>query len=382
MRYIEAIDRGSLQVEGRTSSGAPVTCRVINRVAIITLNRPSALNTLSPKTVRELTLLIERCGVDRGIAAVIMTGKDDVFCAGLDLRTLYLGAMAGDKTWRRLVADEYRLIFAFQQLKKPLVVVMDGLATGAGIGLAQCASLRVVSERSRIQVLGPRIGFVPDGGATWFLNKLPVELMLYIGLTSATITGADAISCGLADAYASSSSLRGFEKRLNLLDASDLRQSLREVFVSPSDVAPTASLASLLPLIREHFAAHFSLERCIESLSRGLTCELDPAKRDWFQATLDALRAHSPLMLNVMREALLRGRQMTPAANYRMEFDLAMRAIEVGDFCEGVRAHVIDGDNAPRWIFPTLEDVNSAVFDKFFSPWTCCAPHPLAALAA
>ncbi|BCG05677.1 enoyl-CoA hydratase (plasmid) [Paraburkholderia sp. PGU19] len=382
VRCIEAVDRESLRIEGRTSSGSPVACRVINRVAIITLNRPSALNTLSPETVRELTLQIERCGVDRDIAAVVMIGTGDVFCVGGDLRTLYRAAMAGDKTWRQLIADEYRLIFAFRQLKKPLVVVMDGLATGAGIGLAQCASLRIVSEKSRIQVLGSRIGFVPDGGATWYLNKLPVELMLYIGLTSVTMTGADAISCGLADAYASSSSLRGFEKRLNLLDASDLRQSLREVFVSPSDVAPNTSLAGFLPLIREHFAAQFSVERCIESLSRGLNCESDPAKRIWFQATLDSLGAHSPLMLNVMREALLRGRQMTLADNYRMEFDLAMRAIEVGDFCEGVRAHVIDGDNSPRWIFPTLEDVNSAVLDKFFSPWTCCAPHPLAALAA
>ncbi|PTB21801.1 enoyl-CoA hydratase/isomerase family protein [Trinickia symbiotica] len=379
---IAAVDREGPRVLGRTSSDLPVMFRVVNRVAIITLNRPSALNTLSPEMVRELTLHIEHCGVDRDIAAVIVMGMGDTFCAGVDLRTLYLAAMAGDKKWRQLIADEYRLIFTFQQLKKAVVAVMDGFSTGGGIGLVQCASLRIVSERSRFQVNGPRIGFVPDGGATWFLGKLPVELMLYIGLTSATITGADAIGCGLADAYASSSSLRGFERRLNLLDASDLRQSLREVFVSPSDVAPDTSLAAFLPLIREHFAAHYSVEQCIGSLSNGFSRESDAAKRAWFQATLDSLRAHSPLMLNVMREALLRGRKMTLAENYRMEFDLTMRAIEVGDFCEGVRAHVIDGDNAPRWMFPTLEDVNSAVLDKFFSPWTCCAPHPLASLAA
>lgn len=375
-------DRKSLRIEDGAASEAPVTFQVVNRVAIITLNRPAALNALSREMVRELMLKIELCRIDKDVAAVVMTGKNDVFCAGGDLRTLHLAAMAGDKRWRQLIADEYRLIFACQQLKKPLVAVMDGIATGGGIGLAQCATLRIVTEKSRIQVLGPRIGFVPDGGATWFLNKLPVELMLYIGLTSTTIVGADAISCGLADAYASRSSLRGFEKRLHLLDASDIRQSLREVFVSPSEVAPKTFTAEMLPLIRKHFAAQFSVQECIESLSTGLDCEPDPTKRAWFRDVLHALLAHSPLMLNVMREALLRGRQMSLADRYRMEFDLAMRAIEVGDFCEGVRAHLIDRDRAPRWMFSTLEDVNVAVMDKFFSPWTCCTPHPLAEAAA
>lgn len=378
VQCIAANDRESLRIEDGAASESPVTFKVVNRVAIITLNRPAALNALSREMVRELTLKMERCRIDKDVAAVVMTGKSDVFCTGGDLRTLHRAAMAGDKRWRQLIADEYRLIFACQQLNKPLVTVMDGIATGGGIGLTQCATVRIVTEKSRIQVLGPRIGFVPDGGATWFLNKLPVELMLYIGLTSTTIMGADAMSCGLADAYASSSSLRGFEKRLHLLDASDIRQSLREVFVSPSEVAPKTFTADMLSLIRTHFAPQFSVQECIESLSSGLDCESDTANRVWFRDALHSLRAHSPLMLNVMREALLRARQMSLGDRYRMEFDLAMRAIEVGDFCEGVRAHLIDRDSAPRWMFPTLEDVNVAVTDKFFSPWTCCTPHPLA----
>ncbi|WP_244201366.1 enoyl-CoA hydratase/isomerase family protein [Paraburkholderia rhynchosiae] len=382
MQCIEAANQASQGSDGRAVRESPVGFRVVNRVAIITLNRPAALNALSPEMVRELAVQIERCGVDKEIAAIVMSGTGDAFSVGGDLRTLYLTAMAGDKRWRQLIADEYRLIFALQQVKKPLVAVMDGLATGGGIGLAQCASLRIVSERSKIQLPGARIGFVPDGGATWFLNKLPVELMLYIGLTSATIAGADAISCGLADAYVSSSSLRGFEKRLNLLDASDLRQSLRQVFVSPSDVAPQTSIADILPLIREHFAANFSVERCVASIESGLSRERSAIKREWMETTLESLRTHSPLMLNVIREALLRGRQMTAADAFRMEFDLAMRAIEVGDYCEGVRAHVIDRDGSPHWIFPSLADVNSAVVGKFFSPWTCCIPHPLSELQA
>jgi enoyl-CoA hydratase/carnithine racemase len=91
--------------------------RVVNRVAIISLNRPSALNALSHDMVRELTEMIERCRMDREIIAVVMLGPGARgFCAGGDVRALYLAASTGNTDWRRFFTDEYRLDFALHAL--------------------------------------------------------------------------------------------------------------------------------------------------------------------------------------------------------------------------------------------------------------------------
>lgn len=151
--------------------------------------------------------------------------------------------------------------------------------------------------------------------------------------------------------------------------------------MSPSNVAPHAPLIDVLPLVREHFAAQFSIIQIVESIDNALKLDPTPTDREWLQNTRDALRTHSPLMLNVTREALLRGRQMTLAACFRMELDVGKQAVEIGDFCEGVRAFMIDKDKSPCWMYRTLEEVNPEVVQKFFSPSCRDEEHPLQALA-
>jgi enoyl-CoA hydratase/carnithine racemase len=355
--------------------------RVVNRVAIITLNRPSALNALSHDMVRELTEMIERCRMDREIVAVVMLGTGGRgFCAGGDVRALYFATTTGNTDWRRFFIDEYRLDFALHALQKPLVALMDGVTMGGGMGLAQPAFLRVVTERTKIAMPETRIGFIPDVGATHFLGKMEVELELYIGLTGLTLSGSDAISCGLADAYAPSVSIEGFERRLGMLDQRNIRQSIKDVFVSPIKVAPTSRLDHFLPLIRSHFAPQFSVGQIVDSIECALRAEVPQPEREWLKATHAALRSNSPLMLDVTREALLRGRQMTLADCFRMEFDLVTRSIEVGDFCEGVRALLVDKDGSPQWMFKNIEDVNPAIVRKFLSTPHRNGAHPLADL--
>jgi enoyl-CoA hydratase/carnithine racemase len=203
---------------------------------------------------------------------------------------------------------------------------------------------------------------------------------LYLGLTGLTLSGSDAISCGLADAYAPSASLEGFERRLDMLDQRDIRQSIKDVFVSQINVAPPSRLDHFLPLIRSHFAPHFSVGQIVDSIECALRGEVPQPVREWLKTTHTALRNNSPLMLDVTREALLRGRQMTLADCFRMEFDLVTRSIEVGDFCEGVRALLVDKDGSPRWMFKNIEDVNPAIVRKFLSAPHRNGVHPLADL--
>ncbi|MGV2290727.1 enoyl-CoA hydratase/isomerase family protein [Trinickia sp. YCB016] len=368
-----------------------VTCHVVNRVAILTLDRPHALNALSHDMVRELAEHVERCRTDDKIVALVLRGSGEKgFCAGGDVRALYhasgaSGASDATPAWQQFFIDEYRLDFALHAFPKPIVALMDGITMGGGMGLAQAATLRIATERSKIAMPETRIGFVPDVGATRFLSVMPVELELYVGLTGTTLTGADAVRCRLADACVQSEWLRTFEARLQRMPADDierLEQHLTDVFVPPANITPHAAIEAFMPLIVKHFAARLTVPDIAASLAADL--QLDPPRelRSWLQATLDALASHSPTMLHVTREALLRGRSMTLAECFRMELGIATRAIDDGDFREGVRAHLVDKDRQPHWQPATLAEVRVERERHFLrSPWMS-EKHPLAELGA
>ncbi|HTH72810.1 MAG TPA: enoyl-CoA hydratase/isomerase family protein [Trinickia sp.] len=375
--------------DGAASAPPPaqgrVLCHVVNGVAILTLDRPHALNALSHEMIRALAEQVERCRTDDGIVALVLRGSGEKgLCAGGDVRALYHAASAGrvdeEDGWRRFFIDEYRLDFALHAYPKPIVALADGIAMGGGMGLAQAASLRVTTERSKIAMPETRIGFVPDVGATRFLSVMPVELALYVSLTGAVLSGADAVRCRLADVCVPSEWLHGFEARLASLPPEHVRERLRDVFVPPAGPAAPAGIDAVLPEIERHFDARLSVDEMAASLASALISNPPAALRAWVQTALDALHGYSPTMLHVTRAAILRGRDITLADAYRMELGIASRAIEEGDFREGVRAHLVDKDRAPRWQPASLAEVRPERVAHFLtSPWPSDG-HPLADL--
>ncbi|AIO36461.1 enoyl-CoA hydratase/isomerase family protein [Burkholderia cenocepacia] len=368
---------------GAADATPDVLFRVLNRVALITLNRPAALNALSHDMVRTLAALVERCRTDDAIVAVVLRGAGDRgFCAGGDVRELYRLSGHADADWLRFFVDEYRLDYALHTFPKPIVALMDGVTMGGGMGLAQGAALRVATERSRIAMPETRIGLVPDVGATHFLTRMPAELALYVGLTGVTLSGADALVAKLADLCVPSAWLGTFEARIeNVRWDADVLAALRLVFEPPCNVVPHAVLDEQMPWIVRHFDRRASVERIIATLRQDLARDdLARGYRQWAQTTLDALCTYSPTMLCVTREALLRGRQMTLAESFRMELGIVSRAIGEGDFREGVRAHLVDKDRKPCWAPMTLAAVGAERVRHFLtSPWRIEA-HPLSEL--
>ncbi|WP_233884420.1 enoyl-CoA hydratase/isomerase family protein [Paraburkholderia flagellata] len=365
-----------------------VLFRVVNRVAVVTLNRPAALNALSHAMVRELAVLLERVRTDDSIVALVLEGAGPKgFCAGGDVRAIYQlareKAREGANGWQQFFIDEYRLDYALHTFSKPLVALLDGVTMGGGMGLGQAASLRVATSRTKIAMPETRIGLLPDVGATHFLAKMPVEMSLYVGLTGAMLGGADAVHCGLADAYVPAEWLDGYEARLLAAKWSgDVHASLREVFVAPCHEANEGALATFTPLVVRHFDRRLRVEQIVASLRADLERDHSQAEQAWLAATLEALTHYSPTMLEVTREALLRGRQLTLAECFRMELGIVGRAIDEGDFCEGVRAHLVDKDRKPRWAPATLVEVRTERVQHFLaSPWRAEA-HPLADLGA
>ncbi len=102
---------------------------------------------------------------------------------------------------REFFAAEYALDHSLYSYPKPFVAVMDGIAMGGGVGIAQASTLRIVGDRTRIAMPEVAIGFFPDVGASHFLSRLPGALGIYLALTGVQIRGADALYCQLADVY-------------------------------------------------------------------------------------------------------------------------------------------------------------------------------------
>ncbi|NLP59940.1 enoyl-CoA hydratase/isomerase family protein [Paraburkholderia sacchari] len=375
-----------------SEAGPDVLYRVVNRVAIITLNRPAALNALSHAMVREIAMLLERVRHDDSVVALVLEGAGPKgFCAGGDVRAIdslaRAGERLGDNGWQQFFVDEYRLDYALHTFDKPLVALLDGVTMGGGMGLGQAASLRVATTRTKIAMPETRIGMLPDVGATHFLAKMPVETELYVGLTGVLLTGTDALHCHLADICVPGEWLDGYEARLARASMDgDVFAALRGVFDVSGDASgasdASSALAARAPLIERHFVRRARVEQIVASLQADLEHDQPEDVRAWLVATLEALTHYSPTMLEVTREALLRGRQMTLAENFRMELGIVARAIEEGDFCEGVRAHLVDKDRKPRWAPATLAELREERVQHFLcSPWRE-EKHPLAGLGA
>lgn len=369
---------------------AEVLFRVVNRVAIVTLNRPAALNALSHAMVRTLAGLLERVRADDDLVALVLNGAGPKgFCAGGDVRAIYQqarrGERLGDTGWQQFFVDEYRLDHALHTFSKPVVALLDGVTMGGGMGLGQAAALRVATARTKIAMPETRIGLLPDVGATHFLSVMPVETELYVGLTGVTLSGADALHCGLADICVPGEWLDGFEARLTQAPMDgDVEAALRRVFDAPCHDARAGALEPNAALVAQYFERSRTVEQIVEALQTDLANEsgASEVQQAWRRATLEALTHYSPTMLEVTREALLRGRQMTLAESFRMELGIVARAIEEGDFCEGVRAHLVDKDRTPRWAPATLTELRPERIRHFLaSPWRSDA-HPLAGLGA
>ena len=349
-----------------------------NHVAWITLNRPAALNALSYPMVQEMYAQLQGWAQDTSIYAVVVKGAGSkAFCAGGDVRAVRVSFLASTSMHREFFAAEYRLDHLIHRYPKPYIALMDGIVMGGGMGIAQGASLRVVTDRTRMAMPEVAIGFFPDVGASFFLSRLPAALASYLGLSGTTIGGADALYAGLADIYVRAEALDGLEKALAALRwGSDHSADIHGVVRALRDAdVPASALADLRPAIDLHFS-HADIRAVMDSLRS----ELRPAYAEWAGHTLATMAKRSPLMMAVTASQLERGRAMTLADCFRMELGMLRHSLEQGDFMEGVRAVLVDKDNAPRWNPARIDEVTEEMIAAFFvDPWIK-ATHPLSDL--
>lgn len=331
---------------------------------VLSLNRPRALHALTPGMVATMTEALLAWRDDPAITAVILDhapapdGDPKLsrgFCAGGDIALLRRSALEDSgAAGRAFFFAEYRLNHLLFTYVKPVVAFMDGVTMGGGVGIAAPARWRVATPRTRLAMPETGIGLFPDVGGGWYLSRLAGRLGQYLALTGARLDGAECLWAGLATHHLAAEALDAAKAGIA---AGEHPGAVLDALASDPG-AP--ALAAHADAIARHFAADD-----LATILAGLADDPDP----WAQATRAALGTRAPLSCAVSLRQLATSAQLPDfAANMAMEYRLASRVLLTPDFVEGVRAVIVDKDNAPRWNPASPGAVDPTMLDAIFAP--------------
>lgn len=142
-------------------------------VRTITLNRPSAYNSLTEHLKEELLETLRHTATDTDVRAVVLTGTGKAFCAGQDLKEHVELLQSGAAAPLRTVAEHYNpIVRSIVEMPKPVIAAVNGAAAGAGAALAYASDLRVAASSASFSMAFAGVGLGPDSGASWTLQRL------------------------------------------------------------------------------------------------------------------------------------------------------------------------------------------------------------------
>jgi enoyl-CoA hydratase len=321
------------------------------RVGRIRLNRPKALHALNHAMCAAVLDALDEFEGDDDIAAVVFDHAEGRgFCAGGDIRMLADSGKGDGSEARAFFHAEYRMNHRLFTYSKPTVVVMDGITMGGGVGIALPCTHRIATENTRFAMPETGIGLFPDVGGGWYLSRLPGQVGKFLALTGARLDGAECLALGLATHYIAGADLPDALAALH--DSPDFFETLK----AHGTGAPLARIVEN----RGHIDRLFAGESVAEILAA-----LEADSGDWAARELATLRTKSPLSCAVALRQLREGATMPDfKGEMRQEYAIGARMVHTHDFIEGVRALIVDKDNAPQW----QPAVDPAEVDAIFAP--------------
>ena len=323
---------------------------------VITLDRQKAFNALNLEMCVLMHDALDDFATDNSISHVVVRSSQNgrFFCAGGDIRSMQAELNAGQfETAEHFFKTEYRLNYKIARYKKPYIALIDGVVMGGGVGISAHGSHRVVSENTIFAMPEVAIGFFPDVGVSSVLAALENNIGAYLAITGERIKAADMLSLGLATHYIPAFA---FDEVLNTLAVSDDANAVLANYAQP---LANGELQKSLGKISNYFAAQ-NMQNLIAHLSDNVS---DP----FAQQVLDTIFKRSPTSMAVALQQL-RGPLLSIEDTLRQDFRIASRLMRQKDFPEGVRALLIDKDNAPQWQPATIDDIDIDDIDTIFAP--------------
>jgi enoyl-CoA hydratase len=335
---------------------ADVITGIMGKTGRIRLDRPKAIHALTTAMCATMIDALEAWRADADVEAVLIDHAEGRgFCAGGDIRMLAESGVKDGVEARAFFHTEYRMNHRLFTYAKPVVVFMDGITMGGGVGISQPATFRVATENTRLAMPETGIGLFPDVGGGWYLSRLPGRTGQYLALTGHRLDGAECLALGLATHYLPSASLEEAKTRIAAEP-----QRIAAILVALSAPAPDARILAHRGAIDRLFASD-RLE--------DIFAQLADDTGEWAQQTLATLRTKSPQTMKVSLRLLLEGATMpTFEDEMRQEYAVGAHVVQRHDFLEGVRAVIVEKDNAPNWDPATPEGVTDHVLDQIFAP--------------
>jgi len=340
------------------SDEAYFTCEQRGAAGMVVLNRPKALNALNRPMVLSLSRALADWENDPQIERVVVVSTSEkAFCAGGDIRVLHDLGRAGEyEDMLRFWREEYILNAHIQRYPKPYISLVDGIVMGGGVGISLHGSHRIAGERYLFAMPEVSIGFFPDVGATYALPRLPGATGTYLAMTGDRVGAADALAIGLATHAVPSA------RMAELADALTRRGSLDDILAGFTHDPGPAKLAAERGTIAECFGAA-SLPDILSRLEKAA------AAGSAFAGKLSqTLAVKSPTSVAIAFEQMRRGAGMDFAEAMRTEFRIVSRVVHGHDFYEGVRAVLIDKDQAPKWRPDSIDALDPAAIEAYFAP--------------
>lgn len=321
----------------------------------LSLNRPKAIHALTVEMDHAMTEALLDWRDDPEVKVVILDHAEGRgFCAGGDVNLVRQSALTdGGERGRKFFYEEYQLNHLMFTYPKPIVAFIDGITMGGGVGISQPAQFRVATENTRFAMPETGIGLFPDVGGGWYLSRLPGRIGQFLALTGARLDGAECLWTGLATHYLPAGQLT--EAKQRIAHGHDVAQVLAALSVTP----PEAQIAANAQAIARHFAS---------DRFEDILVSLEGDDSEWAAKELATLRLKSPQACKVaLRQLAEAARLDSFAENMEMEYRIAARVLMLPDFAEGVRAVLVDKDNAPKWNPATPEGVTDERLDAIFA---------------
>jgi enoyl-CoA hydratase len=339
-------------------------------LAILTINRPKALNALTLDNYRRFDPALRAWEADPSVCAVVVRGAGDrAFCAGGDVRAVYEAGrgISGDPSLTAVFfREEYELIRRIHHFPKPYLAVIDGITMGGGAGISVNGAYRIATERTLFAMPETGIGLFPDVGATRFLNRCPGHIGRYLGLTGVRLSAADVLYCGFATHFVKQAEVAALLRELaGAARAGDWNDRVEACLGRFAVDLRPAPLAALQPAIDRCFGWD-SIEAILDALAAEAAAGGDNAA--WAEETRSGLLTKSPTSLKITLRQLMLGRDFDLEAALSLEYRLTQHVMAAHDFYEGVRAMLIDKDQRPQWRPATLAEVSDTMIDAYFEP--------------